>query len=253
MKPRSYANGVTLSLSLARTVGSLVPVYKKEKSDLKMICPVCTTPNLVEQRYVCSEGHGPFFPGDCTGRVKIINKSLVPVDVESLPVPEKTGAGPSMEINVHPLEQVERSTWSLGNAYSFQPEFATDPFFGVLCDLVCEDDLAFVGEMVIRNATKLFRLIRAPQGLILDEICYPESLYQYENLEPQYDSKFLMMALDLTANQLCDFDPSNYVNKKKAALTSMIENVEPSKIHRDPRQQMIDIEEMLASSLAKRS
>ncbi len=251
MLARNYLKDVRLTLDLAQTQGDLKPMAKKERElGLKMLCPGCPTPNLVNQFYGCSEGHGPFAAKDCTKRGKIINKEIVLVDTSEIPVEESTL---EISLNVHPREEVESGTWPTGAAYDFRPEHPeADQFFNILCDLVCEPDLAFVGTLNMRGIEKLFRLVRSATGLVLNEICFPSAMYQFEPITPEYQVRYLEMALNLATSKLSPFDPSQYINKRAEFARKLEFSPTVSLLH-NLVEPIPDIEAMLNESIARRA
>jgi non-homologous end joining protein Ku len=223
--PRTFAKDIRLTLGLAGTTGNLKPLRSSEKADsFCILCPTCPTPTKVEQRLVCEHGHGPFLPADCEGRGKKVGDvlySLTGAEVEAARKSDHEGT--TLELRVHPADQVEAMTRPTGIAYAFLPTSAKDQFYAILCELVDSLGTALIGVLVLRNKEKLFRLVREPHGLSLVELCRPQELYTFEAVEGDFDPALMDMARKMVEGAMRDFDPAEYADGTAARVDAILQ------------------------------
>lgn len=223
--PRTFAKDIRLTLGLAGTTGNLKPLRSSDKADsFCILCPECSDPTKVEQRLVCEHGHGPFLPADCEGRGKKVGDvlySLTGAEVEAARKSDHEGT--TLEVRVHPAEQVEAMTRPTGIAYAFMPTAAKDPFYGILCELVDSLSTALVGILVLRGKEKLFRIVRDTHGLSLIELCRPEELYAFETVEQPFEPAMMDLARKIVEAAKCDFVATDYTDGTAGRVEAIIE------------------------------
>lgn len=223
--PRTFAKDITLRLGLAGSTGNLKPLRSSEKADsFCILCPTCTTPTKVEQRLVCEHGHGPFLPADCEGRGKKVGDVLYSLSGAEVEAARKSDhEGTTLDLRVHPADQVEVMTRPTGIAYAFLPTSAKDQFYAILCELVDSMSTALIGVLVLRNKEKLFRLVREPHGLSLVELCRPEELHSFDAVEQHFEPRLMAMARKMVEGAMRDFDPAEYADGTAARVEAIID------------------------------
>lgn len=223
--PRTFAKDIRLTLGLAGTTGNLKPLRSSEKADsFCILCPSCTTPTKVEQRLVCENGHGPFLPNECEDRGKKVGDVLYALTGEEVEAARRSEfEGTTLELRVHPADQVEEATRPTGIAYAFLPTASKDPFYGILCELVDSLGTALVGVLVLRGKEKLFRIVREAHGLSLVELCRPEEMHRFEPVEQPFDPALMDLARKMVEAAKRDFDVDEYRDGTTDRVAAIIE------------------------------
>lgn len=231
--PRKYAGDVVVSFGLVSITGNIFPLASKDKVDsFRLGCPTCAESKVVSrmtQGYTCATDadHGPFPNGDCV-RLTGDDENLSIVTEEEI-AEVRTGdsdtekkVAPKLHLSVHPSSQVNRRSWPTGNSYWFEPNTGSEQSYGLLNDLVGEDDLAFVGTIVLRKQEKLVRLVRAEFGIVIEEIFRPEQIYDFVAPDTDYKGELIGVALDLVEKLKADFDPATYKSKVADRMAELV-------------------------------
>jgi len=190
----------------------------EERVEFKLVVPASETPEPTKpvQMYVhpddVDSASGPvrmWKVSECE-RAREIDGILYRVTQEEIdaakePVIEK-GA---IDIKVHRAADVEAQTRPSGAVYRLRPK-AVPHVYAMLVDLASDPDLAFLGEMTVRDVQRLYRLTSWNGALLLQECIRPGEFYDAEDYRHDYPEALLDKMREAVAATVEDFEPDAY-------------------------------------------
>lgn len=229
-KPTTIATKATLEFGGLPVVGKLLTVVNKEKAtSLRTLCPTCleadrSTGVPISQFSECPEGHGPFTKDQLPDRGRQCGETIVPLTAEDLAAIKGAEEAEklTMSLTVHPASQVLALNRPTGVVYAFDPGPGKHGWVGVLLDIIADGELAFLGQMRVKSADRLFRLQRAPHGIELVEIARPADVFAFEAREYPYEPKIMDMAMQIAEALTTDYDPATYANRAAERLDAIV-------------------------------
>lgn len=223
-------------------------------------------PEPVQQRYTCSHEHGPFLPSDVVKYKE--NEDGVPVfvgtneEVKDIKVDDDIEKG-VLDLNVHPISQVEAETFPGEKCWVFLPKSEKDKLYGILLDCMTDTgavdtptgDYALVGEIRVRDQVYLVRLDREGSQLVVRQLLRPEDFKEFPELDVVPNDKNNSMLRQLIEISAEDFDGDAYKDDVKERVKNFMEarssgvtlKTTPRKSSKDPD---ADMEAMLQAALA---
>lgn len=133
----------------------------------------------------------------------------------------------AMSFTVHRTEEVERHTTPHGSLYYLAP--GGPGTYNVVRDIVAgSPDLSFLTEWAPRTSVGLYRLVVLNDRLAIHGLAWPESI----NAAPEAvedtpkHAALLGAALPFVEQQVQDFDPGAYRNKRADMLAEIVANAD---------------------------
>lgn len=180
VKPqRAALSDVTFPIfnPMIRMTASLYAVVRSDKQDeFKVLCPECTEPHKVSQRYICDADHGPFMEHECDRGREIEKDKFVRVtpeamaEVRAVTLPSKEAA----TLTAFNAADVEAATFPGEKAYKLALKSDIDQELAAnLLVLLKDRKVAYLTELVIRSSQKMYRLIEHEGQIVLQEVVRP--------------------------------------------------------------------------------
>lgn len=227
-KQRAVASNVSISLGMANVLVDIVPaaVSNKDKdSQFKMICPECTEPTSVSQKYVCAHDHGPYFPYEVTRRAQVIDGEMVEVsqdeinEVKGAPADDEERAPKTLSLDVVDADDFTAATLPGENIWRFRPNAKTTSMDGyvLIRHLVKAADTAgkvLVGELTIRETPRVVKLGVWRGQIIAHAVMRPDDIAEADPIPDTEPSEKLQALGAAVLEQLAvEFDPANFRNE----------------------------------------
>lgn len=236
----TFAKDFTIRLGLAATRGKLLTMTAPAPKAAKMtsLCPVCKDSEC--NQYLFPKcGHTPADldatltePGFSRDQVVKGQKNIDDKWVEFTPedAAEVVSDLPtnSMDLNVHPFDQVARAVYPSGVMYWFEPEAKADEFYSLLVQEVGYGDHAFVAVVNFeRGGEKLCQLCWHNDGLVVQQLTRPEDLVALQGTPVKVEAEFDNMVQELIHHMSDEFAPAAYANGQGDKIRALLDDKEP--------------------------
>jgi non-homologous end joining protein Ku len=236
MTVRPTVSDVTVSFGLVSFPVDLLPATKSKQSKAKtastvLLCPTCDADSRIEpvrQQYACEHdgAHGPFGKADTVSALMLDGEIVRPSGEDLSAAKKPATVRDLIELTVHPSAQVEAHTFTSGNIYRLRPR-DNEAHYALLVELARDRDVAFVCEVTNKGATSLYRLIERDGALVLTELVRPDRIHEAEPLgDLTFDPKLLALGESLVSSLKEAFDPTAYVDHRRARLEALARNAE---------------------------
>lgn len=231
-KARASLAGVTVSLGVMNFDVDLVPATRakadKRAADnvsLKRCCPTCTTGTPIKQLLFCEHKHGPFPQNELAYAVETDKGLRKVTDDEATSVKAPTVEVKSVAFSVFPAGQVTSVTMPSGNVYRMRlpakASKATKQAYALTLALVTDESLAFVAELVVKGATKLYRGVARDGMITLTELYRPSLFHEPDGADVACDEALVDVGRAMVAEMVADFDPEAWDSAAEARLVAL--------------------------------
>lgn len=235
--PGTTVANITIALGLVTATGRAKTVKKPGgvTVSFKTLCPGCLGDYreavAVTTNYTCHRDHGPYLPADCTDRgytpegaaegelVRFTSDEVAAV--KGAPADDDLDST-TLNLQPHPAEQVSHLYRQTGIVYFFEPT-ANTKLVGMLIDLLAEPDIALMGQVFIKGARRVVRLVPRPHGLELVEMVREAEVLAFDPVSYEYGAADLAVGLQLVEALMTDYDPAMYEATAAARLAALLE------------------------------
>jgi hypothetical protein len=236
-KARAILSDVTVSFGLLSFSVDVLPAHRsksarsEDRVSAVSVCPACETAHKLTQRLHCpvSPSHGPFVAGE-------VDKALVGPDGELHKVdPDAVAAAKVADVEtrtialcVSPAEQVEAATMPSGSIYRLRlrkPTKATEQAYALVMELIANREVAFICEMTLKTATKLYRVITRDGMLTMTELVRPEEFHPAEPVTVPCDPRLVETGTVLVHQMLDAFDAEAWRDRSADRLAELRDQV----------------------------
>lgn len=242
---RATMTGATLSLGVMSFQVDLISATRSTKNaasdaaKLKSVCPTCTEASPLRQQYYCeAKQHGPFTMKDAD---KAMSKDgvLVKVDIEEVKAVKGVADTKSIDLHIFPAAQVEAHTMPGDAVYRMRPQrnpkatqYATADCqrYALLLQLVADPTLAFIAEVGIKSASRIYRCVAHDGALALVGLVRPEELVPVNLVEmpplPEVSEALANTGRHMVAECTETFDPAAWADGIQVGLKKLRESAD---------------------------
>ncbi len=199
-----------------------IPIKVPDNSTkLTVVCPECTEPNKLSQRYFCDDPeHGPYSLNEAA-RAREIDKVLYLISEEEIAALKTPELPAEAGLALQPFSAVDVAAHTIpnGTSYRLRPRSSL-AIYAMLTQLAADPNRAYIGEVNLRNSQKLFRVQSWNGQMLAVELARPDELAPVDEFDNTYDERLLATAEALLAD-VQPFDPEafrNVVRERAAAL-----------------------------------
>lgn len=226
-------------LGLISLQGSLLPMKRTDgETRFTMICPACTEPTKVAQRYICPDhdDHGPYSTRDLDRAIEVDKGEYKRVTDEQIAeVKQPTLPKGEASFEVFPAKQVEVATIPTGSVYRIRPTAGITPYL-MLVELLKDTSKAWVCELTLKGVQKMYRCISRDEMLVLTELVRPSELHPAESVEGEAPpEEVIAEAKRAVESQIVDFDPEVFANRTRERTAELLAELEDPSAPKKPK------------------
>lgn len=245
---RATMTGATLSLGVMSFQVDLISATRSTTNAASdapkpvSVCPTCTTASPLRQQYYCeAKKHGPFTMKDADKAMTkdgVLTKVSI-TDVKA--VKEKVAGTKSIDLHIFPAGELEAHTMPGGAVYRVRPQRNTKGAqytaadcqrYALLLQLVADTNLAFVAEVGIKSASRIYRCIAHDGALALVGLVRPEELVPAELVDvpelPEVSEALASTGRHMVEETMESFEPAAWADGIQAGLKDLRDRAEAS-------------------------
>jgi non-homologous end joining protein Ku len=213
---RAVASNITFTIagSFVQLQADLLSAKPTDKTDFTSLCPDCTEPTAVSERYICKheDAHGPYSRNELR-KGREIDKMLYraeDADIEAIKATTIT-KDEAVAVRVFPSAEVTNHVRPTGSSYLLRPLGKAQLAYAALTQFVGDPKLAFLCEVLVRGSQKLYRIEAWNGQLVLQELIRPNELAETETIVAPVTKEMTAMLKQIIVNGTEKaFDPQQF-------------------------------------------